>query len=96
MSSYVKYANSRDLSYSEVACVTVLTWDVLIMFSDEVRVMVLFPSKILTGSLDRASMEVNLPLPRRVAPAHILCRRAWTPAKVMYLIARYMPWLVQL
>ncbi|KAI0691687.1 hypothetical protein C8Q76DRAFT_634755 [Earliella scabrosa] len=63
MSSYVKYANSRDLSYSEVACVTVLTWDVLIMFSDEIE---------------------------------LVWRRAWTPAKVMYLIARYMPWLVQL
>ena len=35
--SYVSYANSRDLSYSEVACVTVLTWDVLVMFSEEVR-----------------------------------------------------------
>ena len=30
-------ANSRDLSYSEVACVTILTWDFLIMFSEEVR-----------------------------------------------------------
>ena len=29
-------ANSRNLSYSQVACVTILTWDVLIMLSEEV------------------------------------------------------------
>ncbi|KAI0640948.1 hypothetical protein C8Q79DRAFT_424502 [Trametes meyenii] len=57
------YINARSVSYSEVACVTVLTWDVLIMFSEEVD---------------------------------LIWRRAWTPAKCMYLIARYMPWLVQL
>ena len=33
------YANARDVSYSEVACVTVLTWDVLTMYSQEVRVL---------------------------------------------------------
>ncbi|KAI0669053.1 hypothetical protein C8Q78DRAFT_978960 [Trametes maxima] len=57
------YINARSVSYSEVACVTVLTWDVLIMFSEEVD---------------------------------LIWKRAWTPAKCMYLIARYMPWLVQL
>ena len=35
--SFVSYARSRDLSYSEVACVTLLTWDVLVMLSEEVR-----------------------------------------------------------
>ncbi|KAI0776590.1 hypothetical protein BD413DRAFT_468406, partial [Trametes elegans] len=54
---------SRDVSYSEIACVTVLTWDVLLMFSDEVE---------------------------------LVWRRAWTPAKYMYFIARYVPWTVQL
>ena len=28
--------NSKNLSYSEVACVTILTWDVIITLSDEV------------------------------------------------------------
>ncbi|KAI0753746.1 hypothetical protein C8Q74DRAFT_1373691 [Fomes fomentarius] len=63
MDAFTKYANSRDVSYSEVACVTVLTWDVLIMFSEEID---------------------------------LIWKRAWTPAKAMYFIARYMPWLVQL
>ncbi|KAH9886949.1 hypothetical protein C8Q73DRAFT_794980 [Cubamyces lactineus] len=57
------YANARDVSYSEVACVTVLTWDVLTMLSQEVE---------------------------------LIWTRAWTPAKFMYFIARYLPWLVQL
>lgn len=35
--SLVNYAQSRDLSYSAVACVTILTWDVLVMLSEEVR-----------------------------------------------------------
>ncbi|KAH9846551.1 hypothetical protein C2E23DRAFT_572286 [Lenzites betulinus] len=59
----VVFTNARNLSYSEVACVTVLTWDVLIMISDEVE---------------------------------LIWRRAWTPAKMMYPVARYLPWLVQL
>ncbi|KAH9926547.1 uncharacterized protein BXZ73DRAFT_90875 [Epithele typhae] len=62
-SSVQDAVNSRDLSYSEVACVAILTWDVLIMFSEEVE--------------------------------HIW-RRTWAPGKVLYLIARYLPWLVQL
>ncbi|KAI0742353.1 hypothetical protein C8Q80DRAFT_1221001 [Daedaleopsis nitida] len=60
----VTFANSRDLSYSEVACVTVLTWDVMVMLSEEVEL--------------------------------VWMRRAWTPAKVMYFVSRYLPWLVQL
>ena len=31
--------NSRNLSYSQVACVAILTWDVLIMFSQEVSLL---------------------------------------------------------
>ncbi|EIW57032.1 uncharacterized protein TRAVEDRAFT_30265 [Trametes versicolor FP-101664 SS1] len=63
LSQELEYTNARDLSYSEVACVTVLTWDVLVMLSEEVE---------------------------------LIWKRAWTPAKTMYLIARYIPWLVQL
>lgn len=37
LSQELEYTNARDLSYSEVACVTVLTWDVLVMLSEEVR-----------------------------------------------------------
>ena len=33
----IEFSNARDLSYSEVSCVTILTWDVLIMLSEEVR-----------------------------------------------------------
>lgn len=33
----VAIINARNLSYSEVACVAVLTWDVFINFADEVR-----------------------------------------------------------
>ncbi|TBU43452.1 hypothetical protein BD309DRAFT_960631 [Dichomitus squalens] len=55
--------NSQNLSYSEVACVALLTWDVVITLSDEVE---------------------------------LIWKRRWTAAKVMYLIARYLPWLVQL
>ncbi|KAH9910686.1 uncharacterized protein BXZ73DRAFT_83294 [Epithele typhae] len=58
--------NSRDLSYSEVACVAILTWDVLIMFSEE------------------------------CAQVEHIWKRTWAPGKVLYLIARYLPWLVQL
>lgn len=36
MEAFISYANSRDVSYSEVSCVTILTWDVLVMFSQEV------------------------------------------------------------
>ncbi|KAI0632598.1 hypothetical protein C8Q77DRAFT_1058926 [Trametes polyzona] len=61
LSDELVYTNARDLSYSEVACVTVLTWDVLIMLSEEVQ---------------------------------LIWRRAWTPAKVMYFLARYVPWLL--
>ncbi|RPD72781.1 hypothetical protein L226DRAFT_572888 [Lentinus tigrinus ALCF2SS1-7] len=61
--SFVNYARSRDLSYSEVACVTLLTWDVLVMLSEEVE---------------------------------LIWKRGWTPAKGLYFIARYFPWLVQL
>ncbi|KAL1938449.1 hypothetical protein VTO73DRAFT_11689 [Trametes versicolor] len=63
LSQELEYTNARDLSYSEVACVTVLTWDVLVMLSEEVE---------------------------------LIWKRAWTPAKTMYLIARYIPWFVQL
>ncbi|PIL26452.1 hypothetical protein GSI_12210 [Ganoderma sinense ZZ0214-1] len=55
--------NARNLSYSEVACVAVLTWDVLVTLTDEVE---------------------------------LIWKRRWTAAKFMYLIARYLPWLVQL
>ncbi|EMD32751.1 hypothetical protein CERSUDRAFT_118479 [Gelatoporia subvermispora B] len=54
---------TRSVSYSEVAAVTVLTWDILTSISDEVE--------------------------------HIWSKR-WTPAKVMYLISRYLPWMFQL
>ncbi|KAI9061880.1 hypothetical protein FKP32DRAFT_1594083 [Trametes sanguinea] len=63
LSKEVVFTNARDLSYSEVACATVLTWDVLIMLSQEVE---------------------------------LIWKRAWTPAKCMYFVARYVPWLVQL
>ncbi|RDX48929.1 hypothetical protein OH76DRAFT_614008 [Lentinus brumalis] len=62
--SFVNYSRSRDLSYSEVACVTVLTWDVLVTLSEEIDL--------------------------------IWRRRGWTPAKILYYIARYLPWLFQL
>ncbi|KAI0364048.1 hypothetical protein BV20DRAFT_983430 [Pilatotrama ljubarskyi] len=63
LSEELVYMNARNLSYSEIACVTLLTWDVLIMFSDETE---------------------------------LIWKRVWTPAKFMYFIARYLPWLVQL
>ncbi|KAI8992783.1 hypothetical protein BD414DRAFT_535364 [Trametes punicea] len=63
LSKELVYTNARDLSYSEVASVTILTWDVIITFSQEVE---------------------------------LIWKRAWTPAKFMYFIARYVPWLVQL
>ncbi|CDO69946.1 hypothetical protein BN946_scf184836.g20 [Trametes cinnabarina] len=55
LSKDVVFTNARDLSYSEVACATVLTWDVLIMLSQEVE---------------------------------LIWKRAWTPAKYMYFVAR--------
>ena len=33
----VETLNGRNLSYSEVACVAVLTWDVLVTLTEEVR-----------------------------------------------------------
>ncbi|KAI0799751.1 hypothetical protein BC629DRAFT_1591903 [Irpex lacteus] len=49
---------TRTVSYSEVASVTILAWDVLIMFSDEVE---------------------------------LIWKQRWTPAKALYLLARYLP-----
>lgn len=54
---------TRAVSYSEVAAVTLLTWDIFITFSDEVE---------------------------------LIWKKAWTPAKGMYVFARYIPWLFQL
>ncbi|KAI1795290.1 hypothetical protein LXA43DRAFT_1108346 [Ganoderma leucocontextum] len=59
----VAIANERNVSYSEVACVAILTWDVFVTLADEVE---------------------------------LIWKRRWTAAKFMYLIARYLPWLVQL
>ncbi|GJE89045.1 hypothetical protein PsYK624_051350 [Phanerochaete sordida] len=51
------------VSYSEVASVALLTWDIIITLSEEVE---------------------------------LIWEKRWTPAKFMYLIARYMPWAFQI
>jgi len=51
------------VSHSEVAAVTILTYDILINFGDEVE---------------------------------LIWKNTWTPAKWMYIVARYVPWLFQL
>ena len=40
--SFDAIAKARDVSYSEVACVTLLIWDVLTMLSQEVSVRLWF------------------------------------------------------
>ncbi|KAH8081343.1 hypothetical protein BXZ70DRAFT_959912 [Cristinia sonorae] len=54
---------TRDVSRSEIAAVTVLTYDILISLADEVE---------------------------------LVWKRQWTIAKVMYLVARYIPWFFEL
>ncbi|KAI0686317.1 hypothetical protein BC835DRAFT_470861 [Cytidiella melzeri] len=51
------------VSYSEVASVTLLTWDFFITLSDEID---------------------------------LVWKQRWTPAKALYLLARYLPWIFQL
>ncbi|KAA1478232.1 hypothetical protein DENSPDRAFT_661922 [Dentipellis sp. KUC8613] len=59
----IDIAQSQAVSYSEVACVVLLTYDTLITFSDEVE---------------------------------YIWKRQWTHPKVFYILARYIPLLVQL
>ncbi|EKM52421.1 uncharacterized protein PHACADRAFT_186572 [Phanerochaete carnosa HHB-10118-sp] len=54
---------TRSVSYSEVASITLLTWDTIVTFSEEVE---------------------------------LIWEKNWTPAKGMYLVARYLPWVFQL
>ncbi|KAI0640949.1 hypothetical protein C8Q79DRAFT_920383 [Trametes meyenii] len=57
------YGDTRSVSHSAVACATLITWDVLITFSEEVD---------------------------------FIWRRKWTATTYMYIMARYIPWMVLL
>lgn len=54
---------TQAVSYSEVAAVTVLTWDIIVTLSEEIE---------------------------------LIWQKQWSPAKIMYVIARYLPWAFQM
>lgn len=84
-----------------MASVTVLTWDVLITFSDEVSSVEWLSSPLTIKpfilATDFFDMDVCEPIDFNfiLAQANVN-RKQWTPAKGLYTVVRYLPWLFQL
>ena len=55
----IALVDARDLSYSQVACVAILTWDVLITLSEEVCASVLRSCPIADNIVGRTHMAVS-------------------------------------